>query len=72
MKMKTYTNQLSEEFNKNLESSGSSAMTNPNFFEKWNLTEYGSDEFKKQDSKFNDVVENRKKERNTNRKLKTK
>lgn len=68
--MKPYTTQMSEEFNKNLETSGSSAMTNPNFFKHWNLAEYGSEEFKREDSKFNDVVENRKKSRNENRKTK--
>jgi len=61
---------MSEEFNKNLKDSGLCAMTNPNFFKTWNLTEYDSDEFKQEDSKFNDVVENRRKERNANRKTK--
>jgi hypothetical protein len=46
-----YTQEMSDNFNKELKESGKCGMKNPNFYGKWNLLEYGTPEYDKAFSK---------------------
>ena len=54
----TYTQEMSDKFNKELKESGKCAVTNPKFQGKWDLDEYGTTDydtmFKKKRTKVND------------------
>lgn len=54
----TYTQEMSDKFNKELKESGKCAVTNPKFYGKWDLVEFGTTEyetmFKKKRTKVND------------------
>ena len=41
----TYTQEMSAKFNKELKESGKCAVTNPKFYGKWDLVEFGTTEY---------------------------
>lgn len=40
-----YTQEMSDQFNKELKESGKCSMTDPTFYEKWDLVTFGTSEY---------------------------